>query len=95
MANYILLKIRKIRLEGDQAIGLLHQDSLKRLEAQPGDIIYANDKHWWYGGLRSVHVRAGKPLTEEKDKDVIGLTEKKIKAGNLKEGQEVKVEKIM
>jgi len=40
-------------------------------------------------------VRAGKPLTEEKDKDVIGLTEEKITAGNLKEGQEVKVEKIM
>jgi SSS family solute:Na+ symporter len=42
-------------------------DTLRAISAAPGDIVYVNDARWWFGGLRSLHLRAvegeaGQPL---------------------------------
>lgn len=33
-------------------------ETLRAISAAPGDIVYVSDARWWFGGLRSLHLRA-------------------------------------
>ncbi len=38
---------------------LVPKDALERMAAEVGDVAYICDKRWWFGGLRSAHVKIG------------------------------------
>lgn len=48
----------------DPELAIVPQSALDIMAAEPGDLLYVCDTRWWYGGLRSVHVRAGEPGAE-------------------------------
>jgi len=79
-------------LAGTETV-VLSPSSLDTMAAGPGDLLYASHTRWWYGGLRSVHVKAGPVATTESDTLLIG-PDSAATAGFV-DGQEVVVEKIM
>ena len=90
-------KVRvKVRLDaslaGTETI-VLSQSSLDQMAAGPGDLLYASHTRWWYGGLRSVHVKAGPVAPTEGDTLLIGPDS--AATARFVDGQEVVVEKIM
>jgi hypothetical protein len=64
------------------------------MAAEPGDLLYASHVRWWYGGLRSVHVKAGEP-SESEDTEMLRIGPEDADSAHFTEGQEVVVEKIM
>lgn len=42
----------------------LSQAALDAMAARPGDLVYVCDARWWFGGLRSVRLRAGAPAAD-------------------------------
>lgn len=76
---------------GDPETAILPRTALDIMAADPGDLLYAADKRWWYGGLRSVHVKAGEPG----EPGEIRLHPDAMATAHFKDGQEVIVEKIM
>lgn len=86
----ILLKLF-IDKEGDEV--LLSKKDTEKMGAMQGDLIYICDKRWWLGGLHSVHTKISK--LSEKEGFII-VPEKIAREGKfLKEGIEIKVEKIL
>jgi hypothetical protein len=79
-------------LAGTETV-VLSESSLDKMAAGPGDLLYASNIHWWYGGLRSVHVKAGPVAPTENDTLRIGPDS--AAAARFVDGQEVVVEKIM
>jgi hypothetical protein len=91
----IKLKVKKLVGEKDKAIAILHNLKMKEISAQEGDILFVENKNWWYGGLKSCKVRCGRGLEEKENVEFIYLSDEKIKEGTFKEGEIVKVEKIL
>jgi len=79
-------------LAGTETV-VLAQSSLDQMAAEPGDLLYASHTSWWYGGLRSVHVKAGPVAPTEDDTLLIGPDS--AATARFAAGQEVIVEKIM
>jgi len=67
------------------------QSALDTMAAGPGDLLYACDPRWWFGGLRSVHVKAGDPGEE----GICRVSPDALADAHFTDGQEVTVEKIM
>lgn len=67
------------------------EDALKRMAANPGDLLYVCDPRWWFGGLRSAHVRAAEPGEDQSAR--IGPA--MAAHAHFKNGQDVVVEKII
>ncbi len=78
--------------EGDEPVVHLDKHDMKRMSAEPGDLIYVADARWWLGGLRSTHVKAGEPHDRPGE---IRMSEKVFEDGNFVVGKTVKVEKII
>ena len=70
------------------------QSALDTMAAKPGDLLYASHIRWWYGGLRSVHVKAGPPCDCE-DCALLRISPEDAATAHFSDGQEVVVEKIM
>ncbi|MHC4118050.1 MAG: sodium:solute symporter family protein [Planctomycetota bacterium] len=70
------------------------QSALEKMAAGPGDLLYVSHSSWWYGGLRSVHVKAGPPA-ESRDCESILISPEDAATAHFTEGQKVVVEKIM
>ncbi len=81
------------KLSGQNVV-IASQSALDKLAAKPGDLLYASHVRWWYGGLRSVHVKAGEPKDSE-DKELLRISPEDATTAHFTEGQEVVVEKIM
>jgi hypothetical protein len=79
-------------LAGTETV-VLSQSLLDTMAAGPGDLLYASHIRWWYGGLRSVHVKAGPIAPTESDTLLIGPDS--AATARFVDGQEVIVEKIM
>jgi len=75
----------------DDELCVVPQSALDTMAADPGDLLYVCDKRWWFGGLRSVHVKAGEPGPE----DLVKLTPGALAVAHIRSGQDVTVEKIM
>ncbi|MFH1718405.1 MAG: sodium/solute symporter [Planctomycetota bacterium] len=80
-------------LSGTNAV-VVSQSALDEMAAEPGDMLYANHVRWWYGGLRSVHVKAGSPGRPE-DSRLMRISPEDAATAHFDEGQQVVVEKIM
>jgi SSS family solute:Na+ symporter len=77
-----------------QNVVIVSQSALDKMAAEPGDLLYASHVRWWYGGLRSVHVKAGEP-SESEDKELIRISPEDAATAHFTEGQKVVVEKII
>jgi len=77
-----------------QNVVIVPQSALDKMAADPGDLLYASHIRWWYGGLRSVHVKAGTPI-ESEDADLLRISPEDAASAHFTEGQQVVVEKIM
>jgi hypothetical protein len=77
-------------LQGSDA-AVVPQTALDRMSAGVGDILYVCHRWWWFGGLRSVHVRAGEPSGENE----VRVSPEALEIAHLDEGQQVVVEKIL
>jgi hypothetical protein len=88
----------RVRVKLDKSLtgtetALLSQSSLDTMAAESGDLLYASHTRWWYGGLRSVHVKAGPVALTEDNTLLIGPDS--AATARFVDGQEVIVEKIM
>jgi len=77
-------------LEG-AGLAIVPQDALDTMAAASGDLVYACDPRWWFGGLRSVHVKAG----EAGAPGEVRIGPDAAETAHFHAGQEVLVEKIM
>ncbi|MBN2594875.1 MAG: sodium:solute symporter family protein [Sedimentisphaerales bacterium] len=82
-----------LNLSGQNVV-IVSQSALDKMTAEPGDLLYASHVRWWYGGLRSVHVKAGEP-SESEDTEMLRISPEDADSAHFTEGQEVVVEKIM
>jgi SSS family solute:Na+ symporter len=73
---------------------VVSQSALDKMAAEPGDLLYASHIRWWYGGLRSVHVKAGQPLSSD-DSELILISPEDAATAHFTEGQQVVIEKII
>ncbi|MEA3225423.1 MAG: sodium:solute symporter family protein, partial [Planctomycetota bacterium] len=80
-------------LSGTNVI-VVSQSALETMAAEPGDLLYVSHSRWWYGGLRSVHVKAGSP-TESGDRALVRISPEDAATAHFIEGQKVVIEKIM
>lgn len=59
------IKVHFKVINGDEdEINFSHKD-MKRMEAEPGDLVYISDTRKWLGGLKSCHTVYGKPHDED------------------------------
>ena len=80
-------------LSGEDTV-VLPQSALDEMAADPGDLLYVSHIRWWYGGLRSVHVKAGQ-AAESGQSELLLMSPEDAAIAHFCEGQEVIVEKIM
>ncbi|MHC4681541.1 MAG: hypothetical protein ACYTEK_22915 [Planctomycetota bacterium] len=73
---------------------VVSQSVLDQMAAERGDMLYASHIRWWYGGLRSVHVKAGLPC-EGKEGELMRISPEDAHVAHFMDGQHVVVEKIM
>jgi len=71
----------------------LSRESLEKIKAKPGDIIYIADDRWWFGGIRSVQCRALEH--HDGDGDACYMSENLIHQGNLTPQRMVVIEKVI
>ncbi len=79
-------------LAGQNVVRVSRQ-ALERMAAEPGDLLYANDARWWYGGLRSVHVKAGTP--HNVDESEMRISPEDATTAKFTPGQTIVLEKTM
>ncbi len=89
----------RLRTKLDQSLSggnlvILPQSAMDEMAADPGDLLYASHTRWWYGGLLSVHVKAGSPGDTE-DSGSMRISPQDAATARFTEGQEVVIEKIM
>ncbi len=89
----------RVRVNVDQDLAgenivVVSQRVLDEMAAEPGDLLYASHTRWWYGGLRSVHVKAGTPC-EAGTENLMRMSPEDAATAHFVEGQEVLLEKIM
>jgi len=73
---------------------IVPQSALDKMAAEPGDLLYADDVRWWYGGLHSVHVKAGSPVDSDSDGQM-RISPEDAATAHFAPGQQVAVEKIL
>ena len=81
------------KLEGGNVV-IVSDWAMENMSAKAGDLLYASDRRWWYGGLRSVHVKAGPPDGDE-DRELIRISPEDAATAHFSTGQQITLEKIM
>ena len=75
----------------EYAIVRLSSADMRRLKAEPGDLLYVADARRWLGGLRSSHCRTGEPHDLG---NVVLMAAEAFKAGNFRPSRAVRIEKV-
>jgi len=78
--------------EGKESVVCFSKESMERMNAHPGDLVYLSDKRKWLGGLKSIHSVFGKPHDEP---GVVYLTSEQISHGLFVSGRILEAEKEM
>jgi len=76
----------------DEDILYFSKNDMKRMEADPGDLVYLSDVRKWMGGLKSVHSVFGEPHDED---GVVYVTRENFEQGQFVEGKKLRAEKEM
>lgn len=75
----------------DQVINFSFND-MKKMSANPGDLVYLCDPRWWLGGLKSIHSKFGEPHNEN---GVVYINQEQLLTGIFLEGKILTAEKEM
>lgn len=59
------IKIKWKLKEGDDEIITFSKNDMKKMQADPGDLVYITDARKWLGGLKSIHGVYGEPHEED------------------------------
>jgi SSS family solute:Na+ symporter len=86
----LTVKIDETITEAD--LSLVPQSALNEMAAGKGDLLYACHTSWWYGGLRSVHLKAGGLAVEE---GLLHISPDAAASAHFYDGQQILLEKIM
>jgi solute:Na+ symporter, SSS family len=76
----------------DEDVIYFSTNDMKRMEADPGDLVYITDARKWMGGLKSVHSIFGEPHDED---GVVYITNEHLAAAQFVEGRKLRAEKEM
>ena len=90
----VSLRTKLDRSLSEQNVIVVSQSALDKMAAEPGDLLYVSHIAWWYGGLRSVHVKAGTPGQGD-DSDMVRISPEDAATAHFREGQQVVIEKII
>lgn len=86
------IKVHFKVIDGDEdEINFSHKD-MKRMEAEPGDLVYISDTRKWLGGLKSCHTVYGKPHDED---GVVYIRNLHLEKGLFVPGRLLEAEKEM
>lgn len=69
----------------------LPAEAMKRLKAEEGDLLYVADAAWFYGGLRSLHIKAGPAAPAGRAR----ISRGQLDRGHLRANRQARIEKIM
>jgi len=81
-------KIKEI----DSDLVSFSKNDMKKMKANPGDLVFVEDSRWWLGGLKSAHCVYGEPHNED---GLVYITNKHLSHGQFIEGLKLKAEKEM
>ncbi len=70
----------------------ISEEMARTLYAKEGDLMYVSDARAWTGGLKSIHVKAGKIHNKP---GIVMMSQKTLESGNLDLEKPVTLEKIM
>jgi hypothetical protein len=89
----------RLRTKFDQSLAgtntvIVPQSALDKMAAEQGDLLYVSHIRWWFGGLRSVHVKAGLPASSNQS-ELILMSPEDAATAHFTEGQQVVIEKII
>ncbi|MCZ6689875.1 MAG: hypothetical protein O7H41_09755 [Planctomycetota bacterium] len=86
---------------GPELPGLaLSAESLEKLRASPGDILFVDDARWWLGGLRSIRGRAARMVPDQATVTsagvpVISVPAEEMERNLWKDGKHVVVQRVL
>ncbi len=86
------LVVKSSPVESESPVVFLSADSLRALAADPGDLLFVTDRRWWTGGLRSFHATA---TLREIQAETVEVPPSLMSQAGMREGQSVRVEKLM
>lgn len=78
--------------DGYDDVVYFSKNDMKRMEADPGDLVYIADARKWMGGLKSVHSVFGEPHNED---GVVYITQENYEQGQFIKGKKLRAEKEM
>ena len=84
--------IRWERVKGEGEEASFSQQDMKRMAANPGDLVYITDRRGWLGGLKSIHAVYGPAHDVE---GVVRLNPGQIESGMFVQGRALRAEKEM
>lgn len=76
----------------DEDIIYFSKNDMRRMEADPGDLVYISDVRKWLGGLKSVHSVFGEPHEED---GIVYITRENFEQGQFVQGKKLQAEKEM
>ena len=78
--------------ENDSDLVFFSKNDMKKMKANPGDLVFIEDSRWWLGGLKSVHSIYGNPHNED---GLVYINNIHLNHAQFVEGLKLKAEKEM
>jgi len=78
--------------ENDSDLVFFSKNDMKKMKANPGDLVFIEDSRWWLGGLKSVHSVYGDPHNED---GLVYINNNHLNHAQFVEGLKLKAEKEM
>ena len=78
--------------ENDSDLVFFSKNDMKKMKANPGDLVFIEDSRWWLGGLKSVHSVYGNPHNED---GLVYINSNHLNHAQFVEGLKLKAEKEM
>lgn len=78
--------------DSDEDVIHFSKNDMKKMQAEPGDLVYISDSRKWLGGLKSVHTVFGEPHNED---GIVYITKEHYELGQFVEGRKLIAEKEM
>ena len=76
----------------DSDLVFFSKNDMKKMKANPGDLVFIEDSRWWLGGLKSVHSVYGNPHNED---GLVYINSNHLNHAQFVEGLKLKAEKEM
>ena len=78
--------------ENESDLVFFSKNDMKKMKANPGDLVFIEDSRWWLGGLKSVHSIYGNPHNED---GLVYINNIHLNHAQFVEGLKLKAEKEM